>query len=243
MTQVLILGGTTEARRLCDLLSKRNVAATVSLAGVTATTAKFSLPVRSSGFGGVAGLSQWMNEKETRAVVDATHPFASQMPWNAHAVCRADAIPRLRLLRPAFRRSDATEYAPDLKRALNQIAPGHRVLVTSGRTGTEAMAARTDLHIVLRTIEPVDRLPDHIAALHNRPPFMLADEIALLRDRHIDVLIAKDSGGVTAPKLDAAAKLGIRTILITRPAPPPGPLVQTAEQAVAWLRHMVGIAA
>src|SRR4051794_41946623 len=53
MRRILILGGTTEARRLAERLAHRaDLAVTVSLAGSTTKPARQAVPVRSGGGGG-----------------------------------------------------------------------------------------------------------------------------------------------------------------------------------------------
>ncbi len=49
------------------------------------------------------------------------------------------------------------------------------------------------------------------------------------------VLVSKASGGATGAKIAAARRLGLPVLLIARPAPEPGPLAETLEQALAWL--------
>ncbi|MCJ9725331.1 precorrin-6A/cobalt-precorrin-6A reductase, partial [Agrobacterium sp. BETTINA12B] len=52
-TRILILGGTTEARRLAQALASRaDLDVTLSLAGRTADPAPQPVPVRTGGFGG-----------------------------------------------------------------------------------------------------------------------------------------------------------------------------------------------
>jgi len=58
---ILILGGTTEARLLGQELAIRNdMAVTLSLAGRTASPLAQAVPVRSGGFGGTAGLVEYL---------------------------------------------------------------------------------------------------------------------------------------------------------------------------------------
>src|SRR5262249_1728208 len=80
MRRILILGGTTEARRLAERLAERvDVAVTVSLAGRTTAPAAHAVQVRVGGFGvggfgGAEGLGQYLTTERVDALVDATHP-------------------------------------------------------------------------------------------------------------------------------------------------------------------------
>lgn len=241
MTELLILGGTTEARLLCDEVSSFDLSATVSLAGVTTHRLNMSVHTRIGGFGGAVGLKSWLLENSTRAVVDATHPFARQMPWNAHCACCDAGVQRLRLIRQGFAQQSDWQFAFELQAALTSIPSGKRVLLTTGRNDLQGISLRNDLEIFLRTIEPVENLPAHVTNLLIRPPLSREDENALMKGHRINTLITKDSGGVTTPKLDAARALGVNVILIERPKQPPGPMVTSVEAAVAWLRDVVGI--
>lgn len=239
MTDLLILGGTTEARLLCDDVNALGIDAMVSLAGATTNPSTLKLPVHSGGFGGPEGLANWMRIHDVRCIVDATHPFAMRMPWNACQACASTGTRRLRLLRPRFRRQPGWIGTLDLGSALSGVPPSHRVLLTTGRQDLNALQSRPDLEILLRTIEPVSDLPANVTTMRVQPPLGLQEELDLLSGHRIDTLIAKDSGGGTAPKLEAAEQLGIQVILIDRPEQPPGPTVETVRQAVAWLEHLV----
>ncbi|MDE3017223.1 MAG: precorrin-6A/cobalt-precorrin-6A reductase, partial [Pseudomonadota bacterium] len=81
---ILILGGTTEAGRLAGLLAARSdMRATLSLAGRTRHPVLPPIAHRIGGFGGPEGLAAWIQEHHVTALVDATHPFARIMPFNA----------------------------------------------------------------------------------------------------------------------------------------------------------------
>ncbi len=74
--------------------------------------------------------------------------------------------------------------------------------------------------------------------LAERGPFRLEDELALLREHEVDVLVTKASGGeATYAKLAAARQLGLKVIMVRRPPPPAGPMVESVAAALAWLAH------
>src|SRR5262244_4450006 len=103
MRRILILGGTTEARRLAERLVERaNVAVTVSLAGRTAAPATHAVPVRIGGFGGAEGLGEYLTAERVDALIDATHPYAAIISSNAADAAAATRVPLLALRRPPW---------------------------------------------------------------------------------------------------------------------------------------------
>lgn len=238
---VLVLGGTAEARvlaaRLVDVPGLRVVS---SLAGRTSAPV---LPVgetRVGGFGGVPGLVAWLRARAAAAVVDATHPFAARISANAVTACAEADVPLLRLQRPGWTAVPGDRWYPvDSADEAARILPGlaRRVFLTTGRLETAPYAHLDDLWFLLRSVEPpTGVLPRACEVLLSRGPFTVGDEIALLRDRRIDALVTKDSGGaLTAAKLTAARELGLPVVLIRRPRVRAPEQVTDAESAARWV--------
>jgi precorrin-6A/cobalt-precorrin-6A reductase len=115
---------------------------------------------------------------------------------------------------------------------------GDRYFLAIGRQPLGEFAGLTDRQVLVRVLDAPDfTVPDSWTVLRARGPFTLADELDLLHNHGIDVLVAKDSGGSTEAKLDAAAKLGVAVVMVRRPALPVDvPVVTTAAEAAAWLR-------
>src|ERR1700686_4674404 len=99
MRRILILGGTTEARRLAERLAGRqDLAVTLSLAGRTANPAAQPVPVRIGGFGGAEGLAAYLTAERIDALIDATHPYAAIISANAARAAPAGPRPVLVVL-------------------------------------------------------------------------------------------------------------------------------------------------
>jgi precorrin-6A/cobalt-precorrin-6A reductase len=242
--RLLLLAGTAEARVLAERLSGTpGLTITASLAGVTSDPAPIAAETRRGGFGGAAGLADYLATHAIAAVIDATHPFAAQVAANTALACTATATPRLRLIRPPWQPEGDWRIVPDLAAAAAALPARAHALLTTGRKEIAPFAARTDLACLLRSIEPVADLPPHITQLTARPPFMLDADLALMRGRAITHLVSKNAGGPGRAKIDAATRLGLPILMVERPAPPPGPTVETIEAAVAWIRQTVGIGA
>lgn len=239
--RVLVLGGTTEATRLARLLAARpDIDATMSLAGRTAEPAPQPIPTRVGGFGGVDGLAVFLADTRTDAIVDATHPFAARMGFNAAQAAERLGLPIVALSRPAWTAGPGdrwTEVA-DLAAAAEAIGETpRRVLLTVGRLGLPAFQAAPQHAYLIRTIDPPEglALPDARIIL-DRPPFDADAEAALMRAERIDVLVTKNSGGsATAGKLAAACSLGLPVILVRRPPRPDVATVHEPEAVLAFL--------
>ncbi|GHI03256.1 cobalt-precorrin-6X reductase [Streptomyces cellostaticus] len=240
---VLILGGTTEARRLAaDLAARPGVRVTTSLAGRVARPGQLDGEVRIGGFGGAEGLTDWLRTHHVDALVDATHPFAEAITVNAARAATAAAVPAVVLRRPGWRPGpgDSWHDVESLAAAATVLPRlGRRVFLTTGRLGLAAFAHLRDLHFVVRSVEPPEPpLPPDTEVIVARGPFGLADETELLRAHRIEVLVTKDSGGeATAAKLTAARELGLPVVVVRRPPLPDG---VTAVPDVAGVLDRLG---
>ncbi|MET7972514.1 cobalt-precorrin-6A reductase [Streptomyces mirabilis] len=223
---VLVLGGTTEARRLAAELAERpGVRVTTSLAGRVSRPGALDGDVRVGGFGGADGLARWLREHRVDAVVDATHPFAAAITANAARAAAATGIPAVVLRRPGWTPGpdDRWHWVGSLPEAAALLPSlGRRVFLTTGRLGLAAFAHLSELHFLVRTVEPPEPpMPQDMEVLLTRGPFTPDDEQALLRAHRVDVLVTKDSGGeATAAKLTAARDLALPVVVVRRPPLP-----------------------
>ncbi|MGW7082880.1 cobalt-precorrin-6A reductase [Streptomyces sp. NPDC054871] len=245
---VLVLGGTTEARRLAaDLAARPGVRVTTSLAGRVSRPAALEGDVRIGGFGGVDGLAAWLRDQEVDAVVDATHPFAATISEHAVRAAAATGVPSVMLRRPGWRPEPGDHWhdtASLAEAAALLPALGRRAFLTTGRLGlatfadVSAVPDLAELHFLVRSVEPPDSpLPRHTEVLLDRGPYTVEGETALLREHRIDVLVTKDSGGAaTAAKLTAARALSVPVVIVRRPRPPQGATVLPDEESV--LSHL-----
>lgn len=245
-TSLLILGGTTEAYELAETLAARtDIRVVSSLAGRTDRPRLPAGETRIGGFGGAEGLAAYLRGQGIGAVIDATHPFAAAMGWNAAEGCRAAAVPLLRLARPDWvpDPGDRWELVPDWEGAVAALRQGgsRRVLLAVGRQELAPFSGLDGIWLLVRTVTPPDPMPPLAAfqLLLARGPFELPGERALLDAHGIDTIVCKNSGGeATAAKLVAARERGIRVIMRQRPERPALPEAATVAEAVAWLEGL-----
>lgn len=240
MPRVLLLGGTTEASRLAQALAAAGVDAVFSYAGRTDAPLTQPLPTRVGGFGGVAGLRDYLQREAITHVVDATHPFAAQMSRHAVAACADQGLPLLALERPAWQAQpgDRWQQVPDLAAAVAALpATPARVFLAIGRQHVQAFLDDTRHWYLLRLVDPGLQLPpERGAVVLDRGPFTWANDLALLAQHGITHVVAKNAGGQGAQaKLDAARQRGCPVILIDRPPIPARPVVGSVPEVLRWL--------
>jgi precorrin-6A/cobalt-precorrin-6A reductase len=244
MPRILILGGTAEARLLAGRVAGRaGLDVTLSLAGRTAAPAAQPVPVRIGGFGGVAGLADYLLRERVDALIDATHPYANIISANAIAAARRSGVPCVAIRRPPWKAISGDRWievsnVPEAVRALGQTP--RRVFVALGRNDLAPLGDAPQHHYLIRSVDPIDPpLPlPHATYVTGRGPFGEADDRALMTAHRIEVVIAKNSGSAaTYGKIAAARALGIDVVMLRRPAAPDGPTVETVEDAIAWLDH------
>lgn len=242
MLRVLILGGTGDAANLATKLAALpSVKVISSLAGRTSQPLELIGTVRSGGFGGVSGLVAYLRAQRIDALIDATHPFAKQISFNAAEAAQATGVHYLQLARPVWQKQpqDFWIEVETVEAAVSAIPKdARRVFLTIGRQQLTPFALLEHVWFLMRSIDPPDvTLPiPNGEALLDRGPFSLAQERSLLEKYQIDVLVSKNSGGnATYAKIAAAQELQIPVVMVQRPVMPRGESVADVEGAIAWV--------
>lgn len=242
--RILILAGTSEARGLANALVALGRDVVSSFAGVTQEPLLPEGAIHRGGFGGSAGLRDFLRSEAISLVVDATHPFAAQMSAQAHAACAEEGVRLLRLARPEWQaeEGDCWIMAQDMADAVSRIPPESHVLVTTGRKGLSGLFARRDLTGLVRTIEkPLEDLPPGWALLLDRPPYTVSSEQRLMEVEGISCLLTKNAGGSsTVAKLTAARALRLPVVMIARPHKPPCESFATVAEALLGITPKAG---
>lgn len=242
---VLILGGTSEARQLAGRLAGRTgLKVTLSLAGRTAHPAAQPVPVRLGGFGGVAGLANYLAAERIGALIDATHPYAGTMAAHAADAAAHTRTPIIALKRPAWATTGGDNWieVDNVAAAVAALgAPARRVFLTIGRNEVSAFETAPQHSYLIRSVDPIEpplALPQAHTILA-RGPFSEDDERALMTQHRTEFVVAKNSGGTaTYAKIAAARALGVAVVILKRPRLPEVPTVATIGEALAWLDHL-----
>jgi precorrin-6A/cobalt-precorrin-6A reductase len=221
MKRILLLGGITEALAIARTLGPAH---TYSLAGIGRVPVDLACRVRVGGYGGAAGLADYLYQERIDLLLDATHPYAARISANAAAAARACAVPLWALRRPAWQAQAGDDWreVADWAALSTALQPFARPLFTLGReplAHLEAIPAHQ-----FWTLRALDSVPGNLRCevIGARGPFFLEQERTLFAQRRIDVLVSKNSGSsATEPKLQVARELGLPVLILARPQLPP----------------------
>lgn len=245
MNTVLVVGGTTEARRAAGRLEAEGYRVVVSVATGLGQRFAGSRDVLTGGKD-ARELAAEVRRCGAGAVLDCAHPFAVEASRSARTAAGEAGVPYLRFTRlPAADDGvDCVENWDDAVELLRRS--GGRALLTIGVRHLEPFAA-AGIDFAARvlplpqSIAECVRLglpPEDIIAAF--PPHDVDFNRACIRKAGAAVLVMKDSGdeGGTPAKIEAAAAEGIRAIMVHRPQAETGiidieELVVSLNQALA----------
>ncbi|MGK9172817.1 cobalt-precorrin-6A reductase [Yokenella regensburgei] len=232
--EVLVMGGTSDARLICQQLDAAGVKYTLSVATPTGQhlAGEIGGEVR-CGRMDFDAMVTWLTENQTRWVVDASHPYAEVVSDTLTRACqqvkvllsryqRPDQLERL--IHPLLHKVPTLEAACEVAKGL-----GQRVLLTTGSKDLArwraGLAEKTLLARVLPVADVMVQCAEsgfgvtEIYAMCG--PFSAEFNAAFYRQCRADVVITKASGaeGGYREKVEPCLDAGIPCIVITRPAP------------------------
>ena len=231
MCKICIFAGTTEARRLVELLSTQPVSVTACVAteyGETLLPEGGNVTVR-SGRIPVDGIIQMLSDTKFDLVIDATHPYAASITESVARACAETGTEYLRLLREESDKvSDFTYVLNAEAAALFLSKTDGNILLTTGSKDLKtyskvkgftdrAYARVLPLDASLTLCRETGVQPSHILAMQG--PFSEEMDTAMLRAVSAKWLVTKDGGeaGGFAAKVAAARKAGANVLVIGRP--------------------------
>jgi len=253
---ILLLGGTKDARELVAAINAvfprtMIVATAVSSYGAALLREQGDCVVLQGAMDCTA-LTSFIREKEVRAVVDATHPYAVQVTEEAYRAASETGVIYLRYERPSANipAGDGVYYVSDFTAAAKSAARLGRVIfltIGSRRLQEFLLALPLEKKVVARVLPEEESIrqcreqglsPKEIVALQG--PVSQALNAALFTAYGAEVVVAKDSGetGGTKEKVAAAKACKIPIILVRRPNSRPG--FSSSQQIITALKKMQG---
>lgn len=231
---ILLLAGTSDALALGVQIQQSgyDLLASVVTESASRSLAEAGIPVR-TGRLTQDEMVRLIQDRQIRAVVDASHPFAAEAHKNAMGAARSSGVPYIRYERPALVYGDhprlrvVATYAEAAAVARQQKGV---ILLTTGSKTLEIFAAELlgdpEITLIARMLPRADNMGKceelgiaqrNIIAMQG--PFLREMNAAIYRHYGVTLMITKESGKVGAvdEKVETALQMGIDVILIARP--------------------------
>jgi precorrin-6x reductase len=230
LTEIILFGGTTEGRELCELLGKKRVETLICVATEygEALLAPFDTLRVHTGRLDKAAMESLLEAEKPRLVIDATHPYAATVSDNICAACEKAGVKRLRLLREALDSDGCVTFLrmEELIGWLNERCG--TVFSTLGAKEAAALAAVEGYkeRVWLRILPDAAGLSSCLAAgfsarriICMQGPFSKELNAAMFREAGAAILLTKESGaaGGYIEKLEAARECGMLAAVLSRP--------------------------
>ena len=251
--RIWLLAGTGEGPPLVAAMIRHGWRVTVSVVTPDASRAYAGLDLDQIRIGALQGVEAIRTELQVepgfRWVVDATHPFASQISADLKQACVDCDQPLLRFERP-LESGESVHLLTELDDLAHCPLAGHRVFLAIGgrhlptahaaarQAGAEVFARCLPSTAGLRLALAAGLSQDHLAVL--RPlqgELPGAIERALCRRWRINAVVCRQSGGVTERLWRRLSQdLNLDLLLLRRPSPPAD--VATVETEADVLCHL-----
>lgn len=227
---LLVFGGTSEEHTLLAALSSFELHITLCVASNYGRLMLEDQPHVSVLVGRLDTdqIRELMLENGYIGVVDATHPYATEVTKNIKAAAAITGTPYFRLQRGKSHMGNAVIVA-SMSEAAEYLNKSYgNVLVTTGSKELSVFANVTDYKErlytrVLPTVASIEAClgagfsPSHIIAMHG--PFSAELNIAIIHQFEIKTIVTKDGGaaGGFPEKLAAAEATNASLIVVSRP--------------------------
>ena len=242
-TRVLLLAGTAEARNLASALSREPyIVMTVSLARAERVPHQYGWPVRIGGWGGTEAYRHWLIREGIDAVIDATHPFATEMSQRTAQIAPELGISVVRFMRPAWlpTRDDNWTFLNVPEEAAAHMPENATVFLATGRRDLDRFANLGQRRVLCRVRdEPHSSIPfPNGQFVVTRGPITVNDEIDHFDELKVDWIVTRNSGGQGGwPKLEAARAMGLPVAMLRRPRPVDMVKIATVAELLNWVRR------
>lgn len=255
---VWVFSGTRDGNAVAHALKESRIPVVVSVAsehGREAATAQAPGATILAGRIGREARRALLEKHRPLAVVDATHPFATQISPQLQELCGPLGIPYLRYERPGTveaQEPDRTVLPVDTMEAAagTAILKGSRICLSTGVKDIPVFLRHPDAtsrQWYARVTPSPESVEDAIAAGIPRAhlcamqgPFSEAANRLLWSEWGVDCVVSKESGpaGGVPAKISAAQALGIPLILVRRPAIHYAAVAHDHAEVVRWISSL-----
>lgn len=231
MQEILVFSGTSEGRKLAEILASHGISVTVCVATeygqeVMADSERITVFVGRLNQQEIEALLQ---KKPWDAVIDATHPYAAEVTENIRKACENQGKEVLRLVRGEGEKEEYVHYVDSTEEAavyLNKTQ-GNIFLTIGSKEIEKYMELIEDTsRIYARILSGTAELEKcHQLGLKGKQiicmqgPFSQELNLAMMREVQAAWLVTKETAGAGGypEKIQAARRAGAKAIVIKRP--------------------------
>ena len=245
MTRVVIFGGTTEGRKLCELCGANNITIIYCVTTEDGARCTETLPNVSVSIGQLndVEMTALLKQHKPALAIDATHPYAEEASRNIRAACERASIRLIRVTRESAIKQNCEFYGgiDELLSWLEQ-KPGN-IFATTGSSSSRALTKLPEWQsrVWLRLLPNINSLrvcldlgyrPERLICMHG--PFSEELNRAMFRNADAKILVTKDSGvaGGYTEKVRAAKNLGMAVAVLSKPEESDGVSLDEAGKIV-----------
>ena len=243
MSDVVIFGGTTEGRYISEYCGRAWMQTVVCVATSQGEESSIAAPSVRFHVGrmNTEQIKDFLVGDQARVVVDATHPYATEITANVANATTQLGLPLIRVARSGeSSRTNSIHHFQDLETLVDWVntTPGV-IFATTGAKEAEVLARVKDFteRVYLRVLPVSDGIAQctvlgyptaHIIAMQG--PFSEELNVAMFRQTGASILVTKDSGdaGGLPEKLNAAKVCSMTVAMVDRPEDNPGVSVEEA---------------
>ncbi len=230
MCELLIFGGTTEGRELAEFCCEKHILSAVCVAteyGAELLPDSEYLRIITGRLDS-SGMERLISELQCKRVVDATHPYATEVTANIKKACEAAKIPYYRLLRSSSETAECRKVK-DMEQLLELLnSTDKTVLSTLGSKEIPKLTAMNNYterlwvrvlpnEDIIRQCETLGIAKERVLA--EKGPFSVERNTEHLKLSGAEILVTKESGaaGGFPEKIEAAKLCEAEVIVLERP--------------------------
>lgn len=243
---ILLFGGTTEGKRVANYLNTKQLVYIYSTKTVVEFESHPNVEYRYGAFT-ENDLATFIDEKSVRLILDASHPFASQLHQTIAEVAFKRSIPVIRFERTYFERviHPKIYYVASFETVIEKLheLDCHHLLALTGVQSIVPLKPywfekQVTFRILPRDSSIQQALQTGVAEkniLAEMPGQGTTQEIQLIQTLGVDCVLTKNSGesGFLSTKIEAAIQTQTNLIIVERPTLPESFQIVYSEQELA----------
>ncbi len=250
MRKVVVFGGTTEGRTLCEVCAGESVSIIYCVATPDGARLVETLPNADARVGRLSAgqMEDLLRQTDPALVVDATHPYAGEASRNIRTACEKTNTVLLRVSRGVTDERDCLNFGNTDDLLAWLAGEAGNIFITTGSSHAKVFCKLPDYQnrVWLRVLPSLDSLrvcldlgyrPERLICMQG--PFSEEVNRAMFKAANARILVTKNSGaaGGFPEKVRAAQSLGMLTAVLVNQNEADGVSLEEACNVIRGLKE------